>query len=63
MQNDTLDKLECQINIRITKEMRDELEAFAKERWTSASQIARLALAKELERMRETDAEEDSHAS
>ena len=49
MQNDTdTRKLTCQVNVRMTTELRDLLEARAREQWTSASQIARLALAKEL---------------
>ena len=47
MQNENTDpcddrKLTCQVNVRMTPEMRDHLEAVAKDNWTSASQIARL---------------------
>ena len=48
-------KLTCQVNVRMTPEMREHLESAAKDNWTSASQIARLAVAKELDRMDGTD--------
>lgn len=44
----TDDGLSQQINIRISKTMREELERAAKERYSSSSQIARFAVAKEL---------------
>ena len=60
MQNpnsDTCDgrKLTCQVNVRMTPDMREHLETAAKDNWTSASQIARLAVAKELDRLDGTD--------
>ena len=56
MQNGNADecngrKLTCQVNVRMTPEMREHLETVAKDNWTSASQIARLAVAKELDRL------------
>lgn len=41
--------LSCQVNIRMTPDMREQLETRAKEQWTSASQIARMAVARELD--------------
>ena len=52
MQNTNTDtrKLNCQVNVRMTFDMREQLEARAHEQWTSASQIARMAVARELDR-------------
>ena len=51
MQNTNPNKLDCQINIRLPRDMRDKLESYAKMQWTSSSQLARLAVAKELTRL------------
>ena len=42
-------KLTCQVNVRMTPEMREQLEDRAREQWTSASQVARMAVARELD--------------
>ena len=51
MQNEDSDtrKLTCQVNVRMTPEMREQLEDRAREQWTSASQVARMAVARELD--------------
>ena len=43
-------RLSCQVNVRMTPDMRDQLEETAKKQWTSSSQLARLAVSRELDR-------------
>lgn len=45
-----------QVNVRMSKDMRVDLEEVAKANWTSASQIARAAVAKEIVERRKHEA-------